>query len=360
MLRDGAPGAPWFAATRHLVGEIDAAGFAEKKEAVSVPGVSVIIPAYDAARTIEKCLRSLSEQSTAPREVIVVDDGSTDDTPAIAARYARVVRNERGKGAGGARNTGIRIAQGEFLAFTDADCVPPRDWIERMEAAYKDPNVGAVAGGYLRHEGDSPVGQFAFLELRRRRKRETGFVDTAPSNNFSVRAAIARQIGGYPEEFSGASSEDLLFAFHVGRVTRMLWLSDNGVGHHFPSTLMAYLRQQHRFGRDTVVAYWRAPALSTVRTHQGRALYTEAILTAALAPALVLAWPWGLGILGLIYLANLPLLRDCWREGGPGLLVRAAGMVMLRDAVAAASVVSGLVRLALTRRRSSAARQSVQ
>src|SRR5438128_344226 len=93
----------------------------------AVARVSVIIPARDAAATIDRALRALAWQTIAePFEVIVVDDGSSDSTAAVveaSAVGARLVAGE-GSGPAAARNLGVAAASGEVLAFTDADCAP--------------------------------------------------------------------------------------------------------------------------------------------------------------------------------------------------------------------------------------------
>ena len=98
-----------------------------------VPGlVSVIIPAFNAARWIGETVASVRDQTYAPVEVIVSDDGSTDDTPALADAIAdRVVRGHGG-GPGGARNAGMNVARGEFLQFLDADDLLGPDKIARQ------------------------------------------------------------------------------------------------------------------------------------------------------------------------------------------------------------------------------------
>ena len=95
---------------------------------------SVIIPAYNAAASIGACLEALAHQTLAAGdfEVIVVDDGSTDTTPRVAEQFGvRVVRGTHG-GPAAARNLGASLATGQFLLFTDADCVPEPDWAEQM------------------------------------------------------------------------------------------------------------------------------------------------------------------------------------------------------------------------------------
>ena len=89
---------------------------------------SVIIPAYNAEKTIEACINSVTEQNNESYEVIVVNDKSTDRTAEILKQYEenkniRVIHHTENKKAGGARNTGIKAAQGEYVLFLDADDV---------------------------------------------------------------------------------------------------------------------------------------------------------------------------------------------------------------------------------------------
>src|SRR5581483_888972 len=101
---------------------------------------SVIIPVYNGAATLARAIESVLGQSRPPSEVIVVDDGSTDETARIAAAYDRFIKYVRqpNAGVGAARNAGARIASAEWLAFLDADDWYYRDrlrwhaeWIER-------------------------------------------------------------------------------------------------------------------------------------------------------------------------------------------------------------------------------------
>lgn len=104
---------------------------------MSVPLLSVVVPFYNVERYVEECLVSLQQQSLGDLEVILVDDGSRDATLPAAQRFAaadsrfRIVRQEN-QGLGPARNTGVRNAQGSFLAFVDSDDVVPPYAFERM------------------------------------------------------------------------------------------------------------------------------------------------------------------------------------------------------------------------------------
>lgn len=104
-------------------------------ESPRLPTVSVVIPAYNEARVIARCLDSLLDQTHRPCEIIVVDDGSTDGTPAIVRRCGGVTLLEQShEGSGAARNRGARAAVGEVLCFVDADMRFARDFLARLVA----------------------------------------------------------------------------------------------------------------------------------------------------------------------------------------------------------------------------------
>lgn len=302
-----------------------------------------MIPAYNAESTLPVCLKSLATQSWKNYEVIVVDDHSTDQTAAVARGNAEVAVNRRTKGAGGARNTGADIARGDIIAFVDADCAVPVDWLEKITKAFDANEIGAVAGGYCGVLSTALTAQFAFLELRTRRKNFPEFVATALSNNLAVRRELFHRVGGFPEIFRGATLEDMLLTFKISRVAKIRWLKDNGVRHHFPQSLRGYLRQQFAFGRDTVVAYGTTPALFQIKTHQGRALYFEILLTGlAVAMTLLRSWPAVAVFVAVIFLSNFPLLRDCRRAEGWRLSIWAVVLILLRNLVVSFSLVYGL------------------
>jgi glycosyltransferase involved in cell wall biosynthesis len=116
----------------------------------ALPFVSVIIPAFNNAEGLRRCLEALGDQTyPADRhEVLVVDNGSREDLRPVVAGLPRVrLLREDAPGSYAARNRGIAEAAGEALAFTDSDCVPARNWIERGAAHLLEaPACGFVAG----------------------------------------------------------------------------------------------------------------------------------------------------------------------------------------------------------------------
>lgn len=108
--------------------------------------ISVVVPVKDDARHLEQLLELLREQTLAPFEIVVVDDGSTDDSAAVArAAGARVVRHD-GAGIPASTAHGFDEAHGDVLARLDADSRPGPDWLARLASHFADPEVGAVTG----------------------------------------------------------------------------------------------------------------------------------------------------------------------------------------------------------------------
>jgi len=116
--------------------------------------ISVIIPVYNAEKYIDNLLHSLMNQDFPKNnfEIIIVNDGSTDNTCSQLLRWKMEVHNFNiisipNSGPGIARNKGVEIAKGEIIAFTDADCIPPLDWLKRIyEEFEKNPEICIVYG----------------------------------------------------------------------------------------------------------------------------------------------------------------------------------------------------------------------
>jgi glycosyltransferase involved in cell wall biosynthesis len=118
---------------------------------MSHPLISVVVPAYNVATTIHETLVSITNQTFTNIEIIVVDDGATDNTPDILASYAdsrlRVIR-QNNRGLAGARNTGIHNAKGKYIAFCDADDIWEAEKLERHFCHLEgDDNVGISFAG---------------------------------------------------------------------------------------------------------------------------------------------------------------------------------------------------------------------
>ncbi len=117
--------------------------------------ISVIVPTYNEEQNIERCLRSLADQ-TVPRkdyEIIVVDGNSKDRTRELAGPLADQVFIQKSKRVGGARNDGAMAASGDIIATTDADCILPRDWVQRIGRDFAEREIVQLYGTVYPIEG---------------------------------------------------------------------------------------------------------------------------------------------------------------------------------------------------------------
>src|SRR5205085_9321810 len=97
------------------------------------PRVSVVVCSYNGGATMEQCLQSLAGLDYPDYEVIVVDDGSTDDSRAILARFPMVrAIHQSNHGLSAARNVGLRAATGTIVAYTDSDCFADSNWLTHL------------------------------------------------------------------------------------------------------------------------------------------------------------------------------------------------------------------------------------
>jgi len=302
-----------------------------------MPKISVVIPAYNAAGFIEKCLESLSRQTFRDFEIIVSDDASTDETAQIAAPCAKVVRSRENQGVGAARNRGAEASAGTLLVFTDADVVLPENWLANIVQDMESFQVPCVGGGYSGSIGNSFIEQFAHLELLKRRENTPAFVKTLVANNFACTRDVFFECGKFPERYV---CEDLRLSFKISRKYKIYWDKNNGVYHHFKDSLSGYLKQQFCFARDTVWSYYAYPDMIFIKTHQGKGIYLE---TALMLTALAGGWnaPFlSLICVALIIVSNRDFLIFLKQNQLP--VMKSIGVLLARDAVCVAGIFAGI------------------
>jgi glycosyltransferase involved in cell wall biosynthesis len=114
-------------------------------------GISVLIPVYNGARYLSECIQSVCDQTLPATEIIIIDDGSEDDTPKVATEWGSRVRYQRmaHRGVSGARNHGLRLAEADVVAFIDSDDVWLPEKLQRQIAALSRANEPAMVFGYV-------------------------------------------------------------------------------------------------------------------------------------------------------------------------------------------------------------------
>jgi glycosyltransferase involved in cell wall biosynthesis len=226
------------------------------------PSISVVICAFNAEDTINECLRHTCALDYPDLEVIVIDDGSTDATTAIARRHggARVVSVSHA-GLGAARNEGIRQARGEVVAYLDSDAYPCREWPYYLALGFDSSRVGGMGGPNLPPARD-PMGAHMVARAPGGPVHVLVSDDRAehvPGCNMAFWKEVLDELGGFDPIYT-AAGDDVDFCW---KVLDHDW--DIGfhpaafVWHHRRSSLKTYLRQQRSYGRSEALVEARNP-----------------------------------------------------------------------------------------------------
>jgi glycosyltransferase involved in cell wall biosynthesis len=200
--------------------------------------VTVVVPTSGRAGYLEVTLESLRAQSAAtPHELLVVDDGSSDATAEVAGRFgARLVRHGERRGLNAARNTGLRDAAGELIAFVDDDVFVPPGWLGALaEGAERFRDAEAFGGPIrARFEGRAPRGcgredpPITTLDLGPA-DMETDIVWGA---NFAVRRSAVERVGEFDESFDRGHGDEEEWLMRLrASGGRVVYLAGAGLDH---------------------------------------------------------------------------------------------------------------------------------
>jgi mycofactocin system glycosyltransferase len=262
------------AAAATLARRLTDTGLAHPRPAppVSAAEMTVVIPVRDRASELDRCLAAAGTDYP----VLVVDDGSADPAAVAAvcaARGARLIRRSVSGGPGPARNTALRAARTQFVAFLDSDCTPPPGWISALAGHFADPLVAAVAPRIVAAAGGETAGAGGGgspLDLGDRAARVMPLtrVSYVPTAALVVRRAALG--GGFDEALRYGEDVDL-----VWRLTEAGWRVRYEpavqVAHAEPASQAALLRRRFCYGTS---------AAPLTRRHPG-----------AVAPLVLQPWP---------------------------------------------------------------------
>ncbi len=284
--------------------------------------VTLVIPGRNCASTLEACLASvigLLQSPTSPlAEVLFIDDGSTDETPAIAQKFNITYVKGEGKGPGAARNLGWRRAQNELVWFIDSDTVAAADALDLLVPHMEDPKVGGVSGSYDNAVPESLLACLIHEEIIERHLAMPTEVNFLATFNVIYRREILRELDGFDERYLKA--QDAEFSFRVLELGKKLHFEFRSkVAHHHVTQLRKYLRVQRHQGFWRVYLHLEHEGHSTGDSYSSLLDHIQpplAMLCLAMVPFVIWNFP-RLSfltpslllniLLGILFLLQLPL-----------------------------------------------------
>jgi len=275
----------------------------------SLPRVSVVVCSYNGAATLAECLESLTRLDYPDFELILIDDGSTDNTREIAQRFPNVKAiHQENRGLSAARNEGLRAATGQIVAYTDSDCIVEPSWLLYLAQSMRNQQVDGIGGPNVPPTSDGWIAQcvaaspggpsHVMLDDCR--------AEHVPGCNMAFDREKLLALGGFDVQFRQAGDDvDLCWrwldaGWSIGYAPAAL------VWHHRRNTIRAYLKQQAGYGRSEAMLSFKHPrrfnTLGCSRWHG--IIYGEGAVGLPVAPPVVYHGRFGAGLFQIIYRQN--------------------------------------------------------
>jgi glycosyltransferase involved in cell wall biosynthesis len=285
-----------------------------------MPNASIIIPAFNASESIGRTLSAVLAQSDETVEIIVVDDGSTDDTAEIVKRFPVKYIGQENRGPASARNLGAQNAQREIIIFLDSDCVPQAGWLQAMTAPFENPEISGVKGRYITRQ-KSLVARFVQLEFEERYRmlEKRKFIDFVDSYSAGFRQSAFQTVGSFDESFPKADNEDVDLSYKLANAGyKMVYAPSAVVEHTHPSNVKKYLKVKFGRGYWRTAVYRRHPSKALVDSYTPQTLklqiFTVGLFWLGIISAIFSGiWEFVAGITALFLLLVLPFILENYR-----------------------------------------------
>ncbi len=284
------------------------------------PRVSVVIPALNEGERVKKCLDSLLALNYKKErlEIIIIDDGSTDGSTELIKRYSKkhgltYLRTER-LGPSRARNLGVRHASGEFIAFTDADCIVDSEWINELLKGFFDENTAGVGGSQKSPLDETDFGKdvqrvFELLGFAGEYiKTGTNIQETEhnPTCNVMYRKKVFDEVGGFVSDIW--PGEDVELDYRIKKQGYCLVFNPGALVYHYrPGTMKQFRKMMRSYGRVQANLLRRYGFFRKLH-YEPFILITGILIYAAVAvfsPILAVA----IGVSGILALIAGPLIK---------------------------------------------------
>ena len=265
--------------------------------------ISVVIPAYNSEKTIDSTIKALLKQNYPKNkyEIIVVDDGSTDKTVDVVSKFPVKLIKLKHKGPANARNVGAKRSKGNIILFTDADCVPDKNWIKNMTEPFKDPQIVGVSGTYKTLNSDKLMARFVGYEIeyRHEKMKKQKYIDFIGTFSAGYRRNIFLKFKGFDTRFKTSSGEDPELSYRIAKSgLKMVFQKKAFVRHFHPDTIWKYLKQKYYRAVWRNFMYWRK--------HRDKIL-SDSYTGKMMFPQIFLSGMLSLLIIGLIFIDYIEL-----------------------------------------------------
>ncbi len=311
------------------------------------PRVSVVVCTYNGGRTLDQCLRTLGRLDYPDYEVIVVDDGSTDNTPEILVRYpnVRVVR-QKNHGLSHARNVGLRLATGSVVAYTDSDCFADPDWLTHLVDHLERTGAAGVGGPNLTPEDGWLAACVAASPGQPTHVLESDQVaEHIPGCNMAFRRQALETINGFDYQFRKAG-DDVDVCWRLQQAGCWITFAPGAfVWHHRRQTVRTYLKQQAGYGEAEALLRFKHPDRFNGRG-DGKwrgVLYGAALQGLRVGSAMIYRGTFGTGLFQCLYQpgpAHWAMLPSTLEWHAAALLVGLTALVWPAAALVAGSMLA--------------------
>ena len=211
--------------------------------------VAVVVPVRDGRDTVAACVHGCLTQVLAPDELVVVDNGSVDDTASVAASAGATVLEDPVRGSYHARNRGWRSTHSDIVAFTDVDCVPDPVWLANLTEPFSDPSVAAVGGAIIQHELRSASQRWMVERkfLDQAENASHAFLPFFATANVAYRRTVLERLGGFDEAYLSGGDCDMSWRVQALGVGRLVYRPAAEVRHHVGTRLSEVTSRWYRY-----------------------------------------------------------------------------------------------------------------
>ena len=239
----------------------------------------MIIPVFNDEKNLAACLGSIFACDYGkPFEVVIYDDCSTDGSAKVAEGFGcRVVKSDVNRGPGVGRNLAAKEAKGDVFAFTDSDCVVPKDYLSVIDDIFSDPKILAAAGKYSVSLNPQFVSKYRMYESSFHIFRERVFVNHSSSNNLLCCKDTFFKSGGFGDR---RIAEDMVFGGNLYKIgVDILLVPELTVSHFCKTKISEYLKQQYTWLKNILEVNIKHPETLKFKwpTKRGPLIYQLAV-----------------------------------------------------------------------------------